>query len=47
MLPGSEPAFGSVSPKQPMSSPLESPGMYLSFCSFVPKVYIGWITRED
>ena len=46
MPPGSEPWSGSVSPKQPISSPLAIPGKYLFFCSSVPKACIGYIVRE-
>ena len=33
---GFEPALGSVRPKQPMSSPLRSPGIHRCFCSSEP-----------
>ena len=36
MPPGSEPASGSVRPKQPTHSPLASFGRYLRFCSSDP-----------
>ena len=36
MLAGSEPPCGSVSPKQPMSSPRAMPGRYFCFCSSEP-----------
>ena len=47
MLPGSEPASGSVRPKQPIHSPLASRGRNLRFCSSEPKAWIGYITRLD
>ena len=36
MLPGSEPESGSVSPKQPIASPLASRGSQVRFCASVP-----------
>ena len=33
---GSEPASGSVRPKQPISSPAARPGRYFSFCASLP-----------
>ena len=36
MAPGSEPASGSVSPKQPTSSPFASPGRYFRRCASEP-----------
>ena len=36
MLAGSLPAVGSVSPKQPISSPLAMPGSHCCFCSSEP-----------
>ena len=47
MLPGSEPWLGSVSPKQPMASPLASAGRYLRRCASEPKRRMGSMTRED
>mmetsp|Transcript_44138 Transcript_44138/g.75098 ORF Transcript_44138/g.75098 Transcript_44138/m.75098 type:complete len:294 (+) Transcript_44138:184-1065(+) len=44
--PGSEPWFGSVRPKHPTSRPDASSGRYLSFCSSLPNVLIGCMTRE-
>src|SRR5687768_13594002 len=38
---GSEPASGSVRPKQPISSPRARPGRYLAFCASDPKAWIG------
>ena len=46
MLPGSEPWFGSVRPKQPIHSPVASLGRYLRFCASVPNSLIGTITSE-
>ena len=43
---GLEPKSGSVRPKQPIIRPLASPGMNRSFCSFEPKVRMGYMTRE-
>ncbi len=47
MLPGSEPWFGSVRPKQPIHSPLASFGRYFCFCTSVPKTKIGTMTSDD
>jgi len=47
MLAGSEPAFGSVSPKQPIHSPVASFGRYFCFCASVPKALIGTMTSDD
>ncbi|KGD38142.1 hypothetical protein DO70_6467 [Burkholderia pseudomallei] len=47
MLPGSEPWFGSVSPKQPIHSPVASFGRYFSFCASEPNSKIGTITSDD
>ena len=44
---GSEPASGSVRPKQPTNSPVRSLGRYFSRCSSDPKAWIGYITSED
>jgi len=43
----SEPASGSVRPKQPMSSPLMMPGRYFFFCSSVPKRRTGTPKRPQ
>jgi len=45
--PGSEPWSGSVSPKQPTSSPVARRGRYFCFCSSVPNVLMGCMTRLD
>ena len=44
--PGSEPWFGSVSPKQPIHSPLASLGRYLRLVASLPNSWIGTITSE-
>ena len=44
--PGSEPKFGSVSPKQPIHSPVASLGRNFCFCASVPNSLIGTITSE-
>ena len=45
ILRASDPAFGSVSPNDPISFP-SMPGIrYFSFCSSVPNLYIGNIER--
>ena len=44
---GSDPASGSVRPKQPTNSPLRSLGRYLSFCAAEPNAWIGYMTSED
>ena len=46
MPPGSEPCPGSVSPKQPMNSPVASFGRNFCFCASVPNSLIGTITSE-
>ena len=46
MLPGSEPWFGSVRPKQPIHSPRASLGRYFCLVASVPKAWIGTITSE-
>ena len=46
MPPGSEPAFGSVRPKQPIHSPVASFGRYFCFCASVPNSLMGTITSE-
>ena len=45
MLPGSEPASGSVRPKQPTSSPVASRGSHLWRCASLPYAWIGNMTR--
>eukprot|EP01139_Manchomonas_bermudensis_P019373 Amastigsp_a676681_878.p5 type:complete len:106 gc:universal Amastigsp_a676681_878:725-408(-) len=45
--PGSEPWFGSVSPKQPMSSPVASFGRNFSFCAAEPNSLMGCMTSDD
>ncbi len=45
--PGSEPWFGSVSPKQPIISAEASFGRKRWRCSSVPKAWIGYITSDD
>ena len=47
MTPGSEPASGSVRPKQPTHSPVRSFGRYFCRCSSEPKAWIGYITSDD
>jgi hypothetical protein len=46
MLAGSLPAFGSVSPKQPISSPAAMPGSQCCFCSSVPNLAMALIASE-
>ena len=46
MAAGSEPASGSVSPKQPIRSPAAMPGSHLSFCSSEPYRWIGYIASD-
>ncbi len=46
MLPGSEPALGSVSPKQPIQAPVASFGRYFCFCASVPNSLIGTMTSD-
>ena len=46
MLPGSEPWFGSVRPKQPIHSPEASLGKYFCFVTSLPNSLIGTITSE-
>ena len=41
MLDGSDPALGSVSPKQPIASPPAISGSQRSFCSSEPKAWIA------
>ena len=43
---GSEPASGSVSPKQPMASPVAIRGSHASFCSSEPCCQIANIASE-
>ena len=43
---GSEPASGSVSPKQPMARPLAILGSHSSFCSSDPYFQIGNMDRD-
>ncbi len=44
---GSEPASGSVSPKQPTNSPVRSLGRNFCFWSSEPNSQIGYITSDD
>ena len=44
--PGSEPASGSVSPKQPIASPLCIAGSHRCFCSSEPQRQIEYIASE-
>ena len=46
MLAGSLPAVGSVSPKQPISSPVAIPGSQRCFCSSRPNLWIALIASE-
>ena len=46
MLAGSLPAAGSVSPKQPMTSPAAMPGSHHAFCSSEPNFEIALIASE-
>ena len=46
MPPGSDPAPGSVNPKQPIHSPVASFGRNFCFCASVPNSLIGTITSE-
>ena len=46
MAPGSEPASGSVRPKQPMSSPLAILGRYFFFCSSEPNRKMEFMASE-
>jgi hypothetical protein len=43
---GFEPKSGSVSPKQPMSSPFAMPGSQRSFCASEPNAQIGYMQSE-
>src|SRR5471032_167985 len=47
MLAGSEPAFGSVRPKQPIHSHVASFGKYFCFCASAPNALIGTMTSDD
>ena len=44
---GSDPASGSVRPKQPIKSPDAKLGKYFFFCASEPYANIGYITKED
>src|SRR6476620_1845758 len=44
--PGSEPKSGSVSPKQPIASPVAIRGSHASFCSADPCFQIAYIARD-
>ena len=44
--PGSDPASGSVSPKQPIASPACIAGSQRSFCSSVPQRQIAYIASD-
>ena len=46
IVPGSEPASGSVSPKQPITSPVCIRGSHCSFCSSEPQRQIAYIASE-
>jgi hypothetical protein len=46
ILAGSLPAVGSVSPKQPISSPAAMPGSHRCLCSSDPNLEIALIARE-
>ena len=46
VLPASEPASGSVSPKAASFCPLQSCGSQSSFCSSVPQRWIGIVPSE-
>ena len=46
IVPGSEPASGSVSPKQPIASPRCIAGSQRSFCSSEPQRQIAYIASE-
>ncbi len=47
IAPGSDPASGSVSPKQPTSSPVASRGRYFCRCASLPNAWMGNMTRLD
>ena len=44
--PGSEPASGSVRPKQPIASPAAMRGSHSCFCSSLPQRQIAYIASE-
>jgi hypothetical protein len=46
IAPGSEPWSGSVSPKQPMTSPAAMRGSHVRFCSSLPNRWIAYIASE-
>ena len=46
MLAGSDPASGSVRPKQPMAVPAAMAGSQRAFCSSEPKAWIGYMQSE-
>ncbi len=46
MWAGSEPWSGSVSPKQPMTSPAAMRGSQVCFCSSLPKRWMAYMARE-
>ena len=46
MPPGSLPAVGSVSPKQPISSPAAMPGSHCCFCSSEPCLWMALIASD-
>ena len=46
MLAGSLPAVGSVSPKQPISSPVAIPGSQRCLCSSLPNLWIALMASE-
>jgi hypothetical protein len=46
MLAGSEPAVGSVRPKQPIASPRAMGGSHCCFCSSEPNMWIADMARE-
>jgi hypothetical protein len=47
MFAGSEPPCGSVSPKQPINSPVAIRGRYACFCSSLPYAQIGYMHSDD
>ena len=44
--PGSDPASGSVSPKQPIASPAAMRGSHCCFCSSLPQRQIAYIASD-
>ncbi len=46
VLPASDPASGSVSPKAPSFSPLQSRGIHSRFCSSLPNRWIGCVPSD-